>query len=120
MERVLKILKLPEDPLSIDALEEETPGFVESLPECEDSDPEFDALEADRSEMVAHVLATLKPKEEKVIRMRFGFGEEKAYTLEEIGQCFNVTRERIRQIEAKALINLRHPSRSKRLEVFVS
>ena len=120
LERVLKILKLPEDPLSIDALEEETPGFVESLPECEDSDPEFDALEADRSEMVAHVLATLKPKEEKVIRMRFGFGEEKAYTLEEIGQCFNVTRERIRQIEAKALINLRHPSRSKRLEVFVS
>ncbi len=120
LERVLKILKLPEDPLSIDALEEETPGFVESLPECEDSDPELEALEADRSEMLAHVLATLKPKEEEVIRMRFGFGEEKAYTLEEIGQCFNVTRERIRQIEAKALINLRHPSRSKRLEVFVS
>jgi len=120
LERVLKILKIPEDPLSIDALEEETPGFVESLPEREDSDPELEALEADCSEMIDHVLATLKPKEEKVIRMRFGFGEEKAYTLEEIGQCFNVTRERIRQIEAKALINLRHPSRSKRLEVFVS
>lgn len=120
LEKVRKILNLPEEPCSIDALEEETPGFIESLAEREDTDPEVETLEADCSETIAHVLATLTQKEEKIIRMRFGFGEEKPHTLEEIGLCFNVTRERIRQIEAKALRNLRHPSRSKRLKVFVS
>ena len=65
------------------------------------------------------VLKTLTPREEKVLRMRFGIGEKSDHTLEEVGQDFEVTRERIRQIEAKALRKLRHPSRSKQLRSFV-
>ena len=64
-------------------------------------------------------LATLTPREEKVLRMRFGIGEKSDHTLEEVGQNFDVTRERIRQIEAKALRKLRHPSRSKKLRAFI-
>jgi RNA polymerase primary sigma factor len=71
------------------------------------------------SEQTRKVLATLTPREEKVLRMRFGIGEDSDHTLEEVGQDFSVTRERIRQIEAKALRKLRHPSRSKRLKTFV-
>jgi RNA polymerase primary sigma factor len=67
------------------------------------------------AEQTRKVLATLTPREEKVLRMRFGIGEKSDHTLEEVGQDFEVTRERIRQIEAKALRKLRHPSRSKRL-----
>ena len=65
------------------------------------------------------VLKTLTPREEKVLRMRFGIGEKSDHTLEEVGQDFEVTRERIRQIEAKALRKLRHPSRSKQLRSFM-
>jgi RNA polymerase primary sigma factor len=65
------------------------------------------------------VLATLAPREEKVLRMRFGIGEKSDHTLEEVGQDFEVTRERIRQIEAKALRKLRHPSRAKKLKTFI-
>jgi RNA polymerase primary sigma factor len=64
------------------------------------------------------VLATLTPREEQILRMRFGIGEKSDYTLEEVGQRFAVTRERIRQIEAKALRKLRHPSRAKSIEAF--
>ena len=71
------------------------------------------------AEQTRKVLATLTPREEKVLRMRFGIGEKSDHTLEEVGQDFEVTRERIRQIEAKALRKLRHPSRSKRLKSFV-
>lgn len=117
--KVLKILDLPADPLSLDALEEETPGFIEAIPELDDLDPERETLEVMSSETIARVLSTLTPKEEKIIRMRFGIGEEKDYTLEEIGQDFNVTRERIRQIEAIALRKLRHPSRSTKLQACV-
>jgi RNA polymerase primary sigma factor len=70
-------------------------------------------------ETVRKVLATLSPREERVLRMRFGIGERTDHTLEEVGQDFEVTRERIRQIEAKALRKLRHPSRSKRLNAFM-
>ena len=66
-----------------------------------------------------NALSTLTPREEKVLRMRFGIGEKYDHTLEEVGQDFDVTRERIRQIEAKALRKLRHPSRSKRLKSFI-
>ena len=64
------------------------------------------------------VLATLSPREEKILRLRFGFGKAREHTLHEVGQQFGVTRERIRQLEGKALQKLRHPSRSKRLVVF--
>jgi len=70
-------------------------------------------------EQTRKVLATLTPREEQVLRMRFGIGERSDHTLEEVGQKFTVTRERIRQIEAKALRKLRHPSRSKRLKTFM-
>ena len=70
-------------------------------------------------EQTRKILATLTPREEKVLRMRFGIGEESDHTLEEVGQDFNVTRERIRQIEAKALRKLRHPCRSSKLKTFV-
>jgi RNA polymerase primary sigma factor len=71
------------------------------------------------AEQTRKVLATLTPREEKVLRMRFGIGEKSDRTLEEVGLDFEVTRERIRQIEAKALRKLRHPSRSRRLRVFL-
>ena len=70
-------------------------------------------------EQTEHVLRTLTPREEKVIRMRFGMGDGSEHTLQEVGQNFAVTRERIRQIEDKALRKLRHPSRSQRLRAFV-
>ena len=71
------------------------------------------------SEQTLKALATLTPREEKVLRMRFGIAEKSDHTLEEVGQNFDVTRERIRQIEAKALRKLRHPSRSKKLQSFI-
>ena len=71
------------------------------------------------SEQTRKVLATLTPREEKVLRMRFGIGEKSDHTLEEVGQDFFVTRERIRQIEAKALRKLKHPSRSRKLRSFL-
>ena len=71
------------------------------------------------AEQTRKVLKTLTPREEKVLRMRFGIGEKSDHTLEEVGQDFEVTRERIRQIEAKALRKLRHPSRSKQLKSFI-
>ena len=71
------------------------------------------------AEQTRKVLRTLTPREEKVLRMRFGIGEKADHTLEEVGRDFSVTRERIRQIEAKALRKLRHPSRSKKLKSFV-
>jgi len=77
------------------------------------------AINIDLAEQVKKVLGTLTPREERVLRMRFGVGEKSDHTLEEVGQDFEVTRERIRQIEAKALRKLRHPSRSKRLRTFI-
>jgi RNA polymerase primary sigma factor len=70
-------------------------------------------------ERTAHVLRTLNPREEKIIRMRFGMEDDSEHTLEEVGRAFSVTRERIRQIEAKALRKLRHPSRSRELKSFL-
>jgi RNA polymerase primary sigma factor len=82
--------------------------------------PPDDAIIAmNLAEQTRKVLATLTPREEKILRMRFGIGEKSEHTLEEVGDDFSVTRERIRQIEAKALRKLRHPSRGKVLSAFV-
>ena len=77
------------------------------------------AIHSNLRETTTRVLASLTPREERVIKMRFGVGEGSEHTLEEVGQSFAVTRERIRQIEAKALRKLRHPSRSRRLKPFL-
>ena len=77
------------------------------------------AISMNLAEQTRKVLATLTPREEKVLRMRFGIGEKADHTLEEVGKDFDVTRERIRQIEAKALRKLRHPIRNKKLKSFV-
>jgi len=77
-------------------------------------------MENNLKERTARVLRTLSPREEKVLRMRFGMEDGSAHTLEEVGRCFDVTRERIRQIEAKALRKLRHSSRSKELRLLLS
>ena len=77
------------------------------------------AIQANLKETVTRVLASLTPREERVLRMRFGIGMNTDHTLEEVGQQFSVTRERIRQIEAKALRKLKHPSRSRRLRSFL-
>ena len=83
------------------------------------TNPSHAVISMNLSEQTRKVLATLTPREEKVLRMRFGIGEKSDHTLEEVGQDFEVTRERIRQIEAKALRKLRHPSRAKKLQAFV-
>ena len=81
--------------------------------------PQDAVINLNLSEQTRRILSTLTPREEKVLRMRFGIGEKSDHTLEEVGKDFDVTRERIRQIEAKALRKLRHPSRSKKLKAFV-
>ena len=83
---------------------------------CKPSDA---VISMNLAEQTRKVLATLTPSEEKVLRMRFGIGEKSDHTLEEVGQDFDVTRERIRQIEAKALRKLRHPTRAEQLKPFV-
>ena len=81
--------------------------------------PHEAAIKKDLAEQIEKALATLTEREQKVLRMRFGIGEKYDHTLEEVGQDFNVTRERIRQIEAKALRKLKHPNRSKILKTFL-
>ena len=81
--------------------------------------PDDAAVHSNLSEKTREVLSTLTPREEKVLRMRFGIGEKSDHTLEEVGRDFAVTRERIRQIEAKALHKLRHPMRSRKLKSFL-
>ena len=77
------------------------------------------AVDQDLREQTKKVLSTLTPRQEKIIRMRFGIEEKAEHTLEEVGQDYNLTRERIRQIEEKALRKMRHPSRSKKLRIFI-
>ena len=81
--------------------------------------PSDEAINLNLKEQIASVLKTLTPREEKIIKMRFGLEDGSEHTLEEVGQSFAVTRERIRQIEAKALRKLRHPSRSRKLRAFL-
>ena len=121
LEKVRKVLKIAKEPISLETPigEEEDSHLGDFIEDKAVTSPSEAVMNLNLSEQTRKVLATLSPREEKVLRMRFGIGEKSDHTLEEVGQDFEVTRERIRQIEAKALRKLRHPSRSKRLRSFV-
>jgi RNA polymerase primary sigma factor len=121
LERVRKVLKLAKEPLSIETpIGDEEDGRLGDLIEDKDAIQPIDAvIQSDLRETTTRVLASLTPREERILRMRFGIGMNKDHTLEEVGQQFTVTRERIRQIEAKALRKLKHPSRSRILRTFL-
>src|SRR5690554_1143772 len=121
LDKVRKVLKIAVEPISLETpIGEEEDSSLGDFIEDNTVTPPADAVIAmSLSEQTRKVLATLTPREERVLRMRFGIGEKSDHTLEEVGQDFDVTRERIRQIEAKALRKLRHPSRSKQLRSFV-
>jgi RNA polymerase primary sigma factor len=121
VDKVLKILKIAKEPISLETPigEEEDSHLGDFIEDKSIASPGENVINHSLSEQTRKVLATLSPREEKVLRMRFGIGERSDHTLEEVGQDFDVTRERIRQIEAKALRKLRHNSRSKRLRAFM-
>jgi RNA polymerase primary sigma factor len=121
LDKVRKVLKIAKEPISLETPigEEEDSHLGDFIEDKAIVSPSEAVINMNLAEQTRKVLATLTPREEKVLRMRFGIGEKSDHTLEEVGQDFEVTRERIRQIEAKALRKLRHPSRSKRLKSFV-
>jgi len=121
VEKARKVLKIAKEPISLETPvgEEEDSHLGDFIEDKKVINPAEAIINLNLAEQTRRVLATLTPREEKVLRMRFGIGEESDHTLEEVGQDFNVTRERIRQIEAKALRKLRHPSRSKKLKAFI-
>ncbi len=121
VEKVRKVIKIAKEPISLETPvgEEEDSHLGDFIEDKNVIDPSFAVSNLNLVDQTQKVLATLTPREERVLRMRFGIGEESHHTLEEVGQDFNVTRERIRQIEAKALRKLRHPSRSGRLKTFL-
>ncbi|MBI5510301.1 MAG: RNA polymerase sigma factor RpoD [Deltaproteobacteria bacterium] len=121
IDKVRKVLKIAKEPISLETPigEEEDSHLGDFIEDKAVTSPSDAVISQNLAEQTRKVLATLTPREEKVLRMRFGIGEKSDHTLEEVGQDFEVTRERIRQIEAKALRKLRHPSRSKRLKAFV-
>ena len=121
VEKVRKVLKIGKEPISLETPigEEEDSHLGDFIEDKSVISPSDAVISMNLAEQTRKVLATLTPREEKVLRMRFGIGEKSDHTLEEVGQDFDVTRERIRQIEAKALRKLRHPTRSKQLKPFV-
>ncbi|MBI2989527.1 MAG: RNA polymerase sigma factor RpoD [Deltaproteobacteria bacterium] len=121
LDKVRKVLKIAKEPISLETPvgEEEDSHLGDFIEDKRIITPSDAVVNINLQEQTKKVLATLTPREEQVLRMRFGIGEKSDHTLEEVGQKFTVTRERIRQIEAKALRKLRHPSRSKRLKSFM-
>jgi RNA polymerase primary sigma factor len=121
LEKVRKILKIAKEPISLETPigEEEDSHLGDFIEDKKAVSPLEAAIRYDLQRQINNALKTLTPREERVLRKRFGIGENTDHTLEEVGQDFAVTRERIRQIEAKALRKLRHPSRSKKLKSFV-
>jgi RNA polymerase primary sigma factor len=119
--KVRKVLKIAQEPISLETPigEEEDSHLGDFIPDTNVVSPAEAVINLNLKEQTDDVLKTLTPREERVIKMRFGVGEGSEHTLEEVGQSFAVTRERIRQIEAKALRKLRHPSRSRRLRPFL-
>ena len=121
LDKVRKVLKIAREPISLETPigEEEDSHLGDFIEDKKFMLPSEAAISLNLAEQTRKVLATLTPREEKVLRMRFGIGEKADHTLEEVGQDFTVTRERIRQIEAKALRKLRHPTRSRKLKSFI-
>lgn len=121
IERIAEIEKIAQEPISIDTPigEEEDSHLGDFIPDDDAPAPAESAAFTLLREQLVDVLQTLTPREEKVLKLRFGLDDGRARTLEEVGREFNVTRERIRQIEAKALRKLRHPSRSKKLRDYL-
>jgi len=121
LEKVRRVLKIAKEPISLETPigEEEDSSLGDFIEDKGVVSPLEAVIKGNLSDQTSKVLATLTPREERVLRMRFGIGEKSDHTLEEVGQDFAVTRERIRQIEAKALRKLRHPSRAKRLKSFM-
>jgi RNA polymerase primary sigma factor len=121
LDKVRKVLKIAKEPISLETPigEEEDSHLGDFIEDKAVVSPQEAVISANLSEQTRKVLSSLTSREERVLRMRFGIGEKYDHTLEEVGQDFDVTRERIRQIEAKALRKLRHPSRAKKLRSFV-
>ena len=121
LEKVRKVLKIAKEPISLETpIGDEEDSHLGDFIEDKNSILPLDAaIQGNLRDTTTRVLATLTPREERVLRMRFGIGMNTDHTLEEVGQQFSVTRERIRQIEAKALRKLKHPSRSRKLKSFV-
>jgi RNA polymerase primary sigma factor len=121
IEKVQKVLKIAKEPISLETPigEEEDSHLGDFIEDKSVISPAEAVMNSSLSEHTRKILQTLTPREEKVLRMRFGIGEKSDHTLEEVGQDFEVTRERIRQIEAKALRKLKHPSRAKQLKPFL-
>src|SRR5262249_53886791 len=115
LEKVRRVLKIAKEPLSLETpIGDEENSHLGDFIEDKNAILPIDAvIQSNLRETTTRTLASLTPREERIIRMRFGIGMNKDHTLEEVGQRFSVTRERIRQIEAKALRKLRHPSRSR-------
>jgi RNA polymerase primary sigma factor len=121
IDKVRKVLRIAREPISLETPigEEDDSHLGDFIEDKTFMSPSEAAVNLNLSEQTRKVLATLTPREEKVLRMRFGIGEKSDHTLEEVGNDFDVTRERIRQIEAKALRKLRHPTRSRKLKYFI-
>jgi len=121
LEKVRKVLKIAKEPISLETpIGDEEDSHLGDFIEDKNAVLPLDAaIQANLRETTTRILATLTPREERVLRMRFGIGMNTDHTLEEVGQQFSVTRERIRQIEAKALRKLKHPSRSRKLRSFL-
>ena len=120
VDKVKKVLKIAKEPISLETPigDEEDSSLGDFIEDKKAVAPAEEVVNTKLSEQIASVLADLTPREEQVLRKRFGIGEKSDHTLEEVGKLFNVTRERIRQIEAKALRKLRHPVRSQTLRSF--
>ena len=121
LEKVRKVLKISKEPVSLEKPvgDEEDSNLGDFIEDTKALAPLEQAIKSNLSEATTKILSTLTPREERVLRMRFGVGMNTDHTLEEVGLQFSVTRERIRQIEAKALRKLKHPSRSKQLKSFL-
>ncbi len=122
VDKVRKVLKIAKEPISLETPigEEEDSHLIDFIEDKSFAGPHDVITNENLQHFTRNALSTLTPREEKVLRLRFGIGEKSDHTLEEVGKDFEVTRERIRQIEAKALRKLRHPSRSKNLKTFIS